>query len=183
MGCSCSGPLPKDDIVQDMDTKSGDYDSAISDRVKSLRVEKPTGCVSFSSTASSIMGAGSTGSCTAPVYLSPAELNNVLEQPEFALDTPREDSPMPSPAKNNDDVHMSEIQTKNSDLEFPSGSGIYQTRSGRVGSLVADHLGIDGFNTRVMFKAGNGASKPEMRSYKSMERINSTGSGSAESEV
>jgi hypothetical protein len=117
------------------------------------------------------------------VQLPKVELNNVLEQPEFALDTPLEDSPMPSPAKNNDDVHMSEIQTKNSDLEFPSGSGIYQTRWGRVGSVVADHLGIDGFNTRVMFKVQNGANKPEMRSYKSMERINSTGSGSAENEV
>merc|ERR1719403_430847 len=108
-----------------------------------------------------------------------------MEQPEFAMDAPHGnvDVILPGPSTNNLECHFAELNEKCSDLDFPSGSGIYQTRSGRVGSLVADHLGIDGFNTRVMFKAGNGASKPEMRSYKSMERINSTGSGSAESEV
>merc|ERR1711953_264291 len=115
---------------------------------------------------------GSTGSCTAPVYLSPNDLANVLEQPEFALDTPQEPAEMTNPADKDNDF-LTEIKAKDSDLEFPSGSGIYQTRSGRVGSLVADHLGINGFHTRVMFKVEDDYAKPEMRSYESMQRITS----------
>merc|ERR1719462_483852 len=112
------------------------------------------------------VGAGSTGSIPRPTYLSPKELREVLEQPEFALDTPIP-SDLPDPKSN-----IAEIQEKCSDLKFPSGSGVYQTRSGRFGSIVADHLGIDGFRTRVLFKATDGyKGKPEMRSYNSMDRI------------
>merc|ERR1712136_136715 len=105
-------------------------------------------------------GAGSTGSIPRPTYLSPKELQQVLEQPEFALDTPIP-SDLPDPKS-----RIAEIQEKCSDLEFPSGSGVFQTRSGRFGSIVADHLGIDGFRTRVLFKATEDyEGKPEMRSY------------------
>merc|ERR1719378_1071201 len=133
---------------------------------KSLDWNKEESQHSFTPTASSILGAGSTGSITRPTYLSPKELQEVLEQPEFALDTPIP-SDLPDPKSK-----IAEIQEKCSDLEFPSGSGVFQTRSGRFGSIVADHLGIDGFRTRVLFKATEDyEGKPEMRSYASMERM------------
>lgn len=143
------------------------------------------GFISFSKTASSVMGAGSTGSVTGPVYLSPEELRNVLEQPEFALDTSnsqvRDVTGVCDPAEPEESAnYLTSIQEKCSDLKFPSGSGIYKTRSGRVGSLVADHLGIDGFNTRVMFKAQQEYAKPEMRSYKSMKKVASSDANSSD---
>jgi len=170
MGCSCSGPLPKEDTVADIDRQNSQHEKTPEDKYtmkKSLDWNKEESQHSFTPTPSSIIGAGSTGSITRPTYLSPKELQEVFEQPEFALDAPTVPADLPDPK-----LEIAEIQEKCSDLEFPSGSGVFQTRSGRFGSIVADHLGIDGFRTRVLFKATEGyEGKPEMRSYESMNRI------------
>jgi len=168
MGCSCSGPLPKEDTVVDMDRQNSKQKKTLESKygmkLSSDWNKDESPLRSF--TPSLNVGAGSTGSIPRPTYLSPKELQEVLEQPEFALDTPIP-SDLPDPKSK-----IAEIQEKCSDLEFPSGSGVFQTRSGRFGSIVADHLGIDGFRTRVMFKATEDyEGKPEMRSYASMERM------------
>jgi len=46
---------------------------------------------------------------------------------------------------------------------------IVKTRSGRWGSIVADHVGVDGIRQRQMIKAIDGSYKPEFRKANSFE--------------